>query len=67
MKPLPLIIAVISIIGSFGPGAIAKQGTPDAPAAPQLRIATVDMQELFKQCHRTNEAQQQINVERAAM
>jgi len=31
----------------------------------QLRIATVDMQELFKQYHRTAEAQKQINVERA--
>jgi len=31
----------------------------------QLRIATVDMQELFKQYYRTNEAQKQINVERA--
>ncbi len=30
-----------------------------------LKIATVDMQELFKQYHRTNEAQKQINVERA--
>ncbi len=28
-------------------------------------IATVDMQELFKQYHRTSEAQKQINVERA--
>ena len=31
----------------------------------KLRIATVDMQELFKQYYRTNEAQKQINVERA--
>lgn len=31
----------------------------------KLSIATVDMQELFKQYHRTNEAQKQINVERA--
>jgi Skp family chaperone for outer membrane proteins len=31
----------------------------------KLNIATVDMQELFKQYHRTNEAQKQINVERA--
>ncbi|WP_411825776.1 OmpH family outer membrane protein [Luteolibacter sp. AS25] len=30
-----------------------------------LKIATVDMQELFKQYYRTNEAQKQINVERA--
>jgi outer membrane protein len=31
----------------------------------KLHIATVDMQELFKQYYRTNEAQKQINVERA--
>lgn len=31
----------------------------------KLKIATVDMQELFKQYHRTSEAQKQINVERA--
>ena len=30
-----------------------------------LKIATVDMQELFKQYYRTAEAQKQINVERA--
>jgi len=31
----------------------------------KLKFATVDMQELFKQYYRTNEAQKQINVERA--
>jgi outer membrane protein len=31
----------------------------------KMKIATVDMQELFKQYYRTNEAQKQINVERA--
>ena len=30
-----------------------------------MKIATVDMQQLFKEYYRTNEAQQQINVERA--
>ena len=34
-------------------------------ACRELNIATVDMQELFKQYHRTNEAQKQINIERA--
>lgn len=34
-------------------------------AADAIKIATVDMQELFKQYYRTNEAQKQINVERA--
>lgn len=36
-----------------------------ASAQDKLKIATVDMQELFKQYYRTNEAQKQINVERA--
>ena len=31
----------------------------------KLKIATVDMQELFKQYYKTNDAQKQINVERA--
>ncbi len=37
------------------------------PAAAQdkLKIATVDMQTLFKQYHRTNAAQKEVNVERA--
>jgi outer membrane protein len=33
--------------------------------AQNLKVATVDMQELFKQYHLTNAAQEQINVERA--
>lgn len=40
---------------------ISMAGAQDAA----LKIATVDMQELFKQYHRTGEAQKQINVERA--
>ena len=39
--------------------------SPAAVAQDKLNIATVDMQELFKQYHRTNEVQKQINVERA--
>lgn len=31
----------------------------------KLKIATVDMQQLFKEYYRTNEAQKQINIERA--
>ncbi len=31
----------------------------------KLKIATVDMQQLFKEYHRTNQAQKEINVERA--
>lgn len=34
-------------------------------AQERLKIATVDMQELFKEYHRTNAAQKDVNVERA--
>lgn len=46
------------IIAACFSTAIAAQAGP-------IKIATVDMQELFRQYHRTNEAQQQINIERA--
>lgn len=36
-----------------------------AANAQNLKVATVDMQELFKQYHQTIEAQEQINLERA--
>ena len=36
-----------------------------AVAQDKLKIATVDMQTLFKQYHRTNAAQKEVNVERA--
>lgn len=36
-----------------------------AASAQNLKVATVDMQELFKQYYQTNEAQDQINLERA--
>jgi len=68
MKQQPLAAAMICIALFTGTGAMAAEKTPEPPvpaAAPQLRIATVDMQELFKQYHRTLEAQQQINVDRA--
>lgn len=35
-----------------------------AATAQNLKVATVDMQELFKQYYQTNEAQEQINLER---
>lgn len=38
---------------------------PASAQGDSLKIATVDMQLLFKEYHRTNEAQKQINVERA--
>jgi outer membrane protein len=43
----------------------ASLATLASAADGKLNIATVDMQELFKQYYRTNEAQKQINVERA--
>lgn len=48
---VPAFAAVLSISAS------AQEG--------KINIATVDMQELFKQYYRTNEAQTQINFERA--
>ncbi len=43
----------------------ASMVTAAAAQDGKLNIATVDMQELFKQFYKTNEAQKQINVERA--
>jgi len=66
MKAHPVIAAIFCITLSGGAGAPAGEGTPESSthlAAP--RIVTVDMQELFKNYHRTSEAQKQINVERA--
>ncbi|MFT3990898.1 MAG: OmpH family outer membrane protein [Luteolibacter sp.] len=47
----------VALAASFITVAAAQDG--------KLKIATVDMQELFKQFYKTNEAQKQINVERA--
>ncbi len=44
---------------------VATIATAGAASDSKLNIATVDMQELFKQYYRTNDAQKQINVERA--
>jgi outer membrane protein len=51
MRPIPILLAALLSLASV----IA--GPP--------KIATVDMQELFRQYHRTEEAQKQINIERA--
>lgn len=50
------IIALVAATALCG-AAAAQEG--------KLKIATVDMQQLFKEYHRTNEAQKEINVERA--
>ncbi|MES2921169.1 MAG: OmpH family outer membrane protein [Verrucomicrobiota bacterium] len=50
-------ILTLAFAASFATVAVAQDG--------KLNIATVDMQELFKHYHHTNEAQKQINVERA--
>ena len=51
MKLIPILFLALA-------GLVAAQDSA-------LKIATVDMQALFKEYHRTNEAQKQINVERA--
>ena len=57
----------MTLIRRFFATALAASLIAVAPAAQEgkLNIATVDMQELFKQYYKTNEAQKQINVERA--
>jgi Skp family chaperone for outer membrane proteins len=57
----------MTLVRRFLSTALAASLIAVAPAAQEgkLNIATVDMQELFKQYYRTNEAQKQINVERA--
>jgi outer membrane protein len=49
----------VALAASFATFAAAEEG--------KLSIATVDMQELFKQYYRTNEAQKQINIEKAVI
>ncbi len=50
-------IFTVALAASLATVAVAQDG--------KLNIATVDMQELFKQYYKTNEAQKQINIERA--
>ncbi len=50
-------ITTLAMAAALCGAAVAQEG--------KLKIATVDMQQLFKEYHRTNEAQKQINVERA--
>jgi outer membrane protein len=45
--------------------ALGMAATATAQEARGYKIATVDMQELFKQYYRTNEAQKQLNIEKA--
>jgi Skp family chaperone for outer membrane proteins len=59
-----LALAAIGMIPAIGLFA-APTAAPAVPAPVALKIATVDTQELFKQYYRTNEAQKQINVDRA--
>ncbi len=44
-----------------------KQETASIPPPPKARIATVDLQALFKAYYKTTEAQKEINVERAVL
>jgi Skp family chaperone for outer membrane proteins len=63
---LPAILA-LAVVGLIPAIKLFAAPTPASavPAPAALKIATVDMQELFKQYYRTNEAQKQINVDRA--
>jgi len=65
--PLSAFGLVAFTFSSMGGPSSAADGNTKEPstAAYRLKIATVDMQELFKHYYRTNEAQKQINVERA--
>ena len=56
MTPIRRFIA-LAFVATIAPAGAATDS--------KLNIATVDMQELFKQYYRTNDAQKQINVERA--
>lgn len=51
MRPIPILLTALLSLAS----AITQPP----------KIATVDMQELFRQYHGTDEAQKQINIERA--
>ena len=53
-----LTVAFAATLMNFSTGTVQAQEA-------KLKIATVDMQELFKQYYRTNEAQKQINIERS--
>lgn len=53
IRRITALVAAVALCGT----AAAQEG--------KLKIATVDMQQLFKDYHRTNEAQKEINVERA--
>lgn len=69
MKKQTILYAILSGMFTYGnpaPDPQSKQDTavPALPSTPLL-IATVDMQEIFKQYFRTISAQQEINVERA--
>lgn len=55
----------MTIIRRFLAVALAASFVGIAAAQDSKKIATVDMQELFKNYYRTNDAQKQINVERA--
>ncbi len=55
----------MTIIRRIFAAALAATLVASASAQDKLKIATVDMQELFKQYYKTNDAQKQINVERA--
>jgi len=66
MKTHPIILAIFSGMLICENAAADPQPVRHSVASQQSpRIGTVDMQELFKEYYRTNEAQEQVNAERA--
>ncbi len=65
MRTLHTAAAIVGYAILLGSACTAEEKAPESVASSQPLFATVDMQELFKQYHRTSEAQKQINVERA--
>jgi Skp family chaperone for outer membrane proteins len=63
MKRNPSIIVLCLALAAIG--ARAEPAGPSPSSPPPMRIATVDMQELFGNYHRSEETQKQLNVDRA--
>jgi outer membrane protein len=65
MKTHLLIAATIGILPFLNSLTLAQVQNNDTTTPSHARIATVDMQELFKNYYRTSEAEKQMNVQRA--
>ncbi len=69
MKKQTILLAIVSGMFTYGETAPDPQSKSDPAVpvlpSPPLRIATVDMAQLFKEYYKTAVAQQEINVEKA--